>query len=156
MLGYPLFCGHNAYMASPLRPPLASPGHAQKSIADAAPPATLKPQRQRRREPIPREIRTEVTQFARSLKKYRGQFTPELKAKILRLLRVLLPPRPRRGRPRDGEISRAMTLLRRFRRKFPQAKSRENWDRVSLTLIPGYASMSKLAQDDAREDLQAR
>src|SRR5215831_12318862 len=118
-------------MASPLRTPLASPGHAQKSISDAAPCVTSRPKRQRRREPsIPREIRTEVTQFARSLKKYRGQFTPELKAKILRLLRVLLPPRPRRGRPRDRVITRARALLRRFRRKYPQAKSRENWDRV--------------------------
>jgi len=145
-------------MASTLRPPLASPGHAQESIADDIPPVTSKPKRQRRQEAIPKEIRTSIVQFASDLaKKHRGQFTPELKAKVLRLLRALLSPRPRRrGRPRDREISRAMTLLRRFRRKYPQAKSRENWDRVCLTLIPGFGEMSKLERDDARADLQTR
>ena len=99
-------------------------------------------------------VRTEVAQFARCLnKKYQSQFTPELKAKALRLLRALISPRPRRGRPRDREISRAMTLLRRFKQKFPRAKSRENWDRVCLILIPEFRKMSKLKQNNARKDL---
>jgi hypothetical protein len=146
-------------MVLPLRPPLASPGRAQESLADAIPPITAKLNRQKRREPaIPKEIREEVTSFTRGLaKKYRSQFTPELKDKILRLARALVPPKPRRrGRPRDPGITRARILFRRLRRKYPQERPREIWNRVCVELIPGYAALPEWELRTAREDLQAR
>jgi hypothetical protein len=124
----------------------------------ALPPVSLEPKRQRRRGPaIPKEICGEVAQFAYGLaRRYRNQFTPELKAKVLRLLRALLPPRRKRGRPRDPMITRATMSEQRFRRKYPQESRYEIWNRVCLRLIPGYAAMSEFEQRAAREDLQAQ
>jgi hypothetical protein len=124
----------------------------------ALPPVSLKPKRQRRRGPaIPKKIRSEVAQFVYGLAgRYRNQFTPELKAKVLRLLRALLPPRRKRGRPRDPAITRAGMLFRRFRRRYPHESRYEIWNRVCLILIPGYAVLSELDQRAACENLQAR
>ena len=152
-----LLSRHNASMASPLRPPIAPRGPAQESIADAVPSLTPKLKRHPRREPfIPKKIRKEVTKFAHGLaKEYRSEFTPELKAKVLRLLGALLPPRRQRGRPRDPIITRAMMLRARFQRKFPQEKPRQVWNRICLILIPGYAALPKLDQRAARRSAGA-
>jgi hypothetical protein len=108
---------------------------------------------------IPRPLRRDITRFAGTVaKKYCQQFTAEreLKDRVADLLRALLPPRRRRGRPRDPTITRAMMLLGNFRRKYPQEKRREIWNRVCLILISGYADLSEWEQREARENLQAR
>jgi len=95
--------------------------------------------------------------FARSLgKKYRSQLTPERKDKILRLLTAVLPPRRRRGRPRDPMVTRAMRLRGSFRRKYPHEKPRQTWDRICVALISGYDGLPEWEHLAAREDLQAR
>jgi hypothetical protein len=91
--------------------------------------------------------------------KYRDQFIAdrELKARVLRLARALLPPRPRRrGRPGDPMVTCAIRLHRKFQRQYPQERSRENWNRVCVILIPGYAALPEMEQQTEREQLQQR
>jgi hypothetical protein len=114
----------------------------------------------RRRPSIPKDLRIEVTQHARSIaKKYRKLFVADrqLKDRVLRLLRALLPPRPRRrGRPRDQTTTRAIVLYRKLRRQCPEDKPRAVWSRVYPLVIPGYDGMSELEQRTAREKLRER
>jgi hypothetical protein len=115
--------------------------------------------RKRRREPsIPKELRIEVTQHARSIaSNYRKLFAVDrrLKDRVLRLLRALLPPRPRRrGRPRNQTITRAIALRRNFRRQYPEDKPRAIWSRIYPLVIPGYADMPKVEQRTARQKLR--
>jgi hypothetical protein len=117
--------------------------------------------KRRRREPsIPKDLRIEVTQHARSIaKKYRKLFVADrqLKDRVLRLLRALLPPRPRRrGRPRNQTTSRAIILYRKLRKECPEDKPRAIWSQVYPLLIPGYADMPEVEQRTAREELQER
>ena len=131
-------------------------GRAQESIGSAIPSAP-KVKRQRREPAVPEEIREEVARFADGMtKRYWDQFTPELKADVLRLLGSLLPPPLQRGRPRDPAITCALMLLGGFRRRYPRERPREIWNRVCLILIRGYAELAELDQRAAREDLQAR
>jgi hypothetical protein len=114
----------------------------------------------RRRPSIPKDLRIEVTQHARSIaSKYRKLFVADrqLKDRVLRLLRALLPPRPRRrGRPRDQTTTRAIVLYRKLRRQSPENKPRAIWSRVYPLAIPGYEGMSELEQRTAREKLGER
>jgi len=76
---------------------------------------------------------------------------------IPRLLRALLPPRPRRrGRPRNQTTSRAIILYRKLRKECPEDKPRAIWSQVYPLLIPGYADMPEVEQRTAREELQER
>ena len=151
-------------MAMPLRPPLASPSCAQSNLASSAVASTTgitaKPRRRRREPSIPRNIRRDVTRFARTLgKKYRPLLAadPKLKDRLLRLIRVLLPPRPRRrGRPRNEETTRARVLYSRFRRQHPTEKAWQLWGRVCVALYPEYAGMAEIEQRDIRDALRLR
>jgi hypothetical protein len=114
----------------------------------------------RRRQPsIPKELRKEITHYLRSIaRRYRDLFKDrEVKNRVLRLVRALLPPRSRRrGRPDNKMVTRAIGLYRRLRRKFPQESQRETWSRVYPLVIPGYDGMSDLDQRTAREELHKR
>jgi hypothetical protein len=80
-----------------------------------------------------------------------------LKNRVVRLVRALLPPRPRRrGRPRDQTTTRAIVLCRKLRRQYPEEKPRAIWSRVYPLVIPGYESMSDLERRAAREHLRER
>jgi hypothetical protein len=124
-------------------------------------PAAGKRKRQRRRQPsIPPELRKETVQHVRAMaRKYRTAFESDadLKNRVLRLERALLPPRPRRrGRPRDPETTRAIALYRRFRRKHPGERADEIWDRVCRELYSQYPGLDDLEQKNMRYDLLAR
>jgi hypothetical protein len=99
-------------------------------------------------------------QHARAMaRKYRDQFIAdrELKDRVLRPERALLPPRPRRrGRPGDPRVTCAIRLCRKFQRQYPQESSREIWDRICVILIPGYAALSEMEKRTEREQLQQR
>jgi hypothetical protein len=116
--------------------------------------------KRRRRDSIPKELRIEVTQHARSIaSKYRKLFVADrqLKDRVLRLLRALLPPRPRRrGRPRDQTTTRAIVLYRKLRRQSPEDKPRTVWARVYPLVIPGYDGMPEMEQRTVRETLRER
>src|SRR5262249_9072430 len=123
-------------------------------------PTTSKRKRRRRQAAIPRELRTEVTQYARTLaRKYRHLFRADrqMKDRTLRLMRALLPPRARRrGRPGNRDVTRAISLLSRFRRQYPEETRQQHWARVYALVIPNFHSMIDVEQETARFALRER
>jgi hypothetical protein len=133
-------------METPIRPPLVSP-------------VISKRKRKRRRQPsIPKELRNEITQHARMIRsKYGKAFAADrqLKDRVVRFYRALLPPRPRRrGRPRNQTITRAIVLRQKFRRQYPEDSPRTTWSRIYPVVIPGYADMPQVEQRSVREKLR--
>jgi hypothetical protein len=130
------------------------------SVADRQQrPATRKRKRQRAGPALPREIRKDITQFARELKRqHRHLFTadPKLKDRAARFLRSLLPPQRKRGRPGLDSVTRAIRLLKQFRRQFPHESPTTIWQRIYPQAIPNYDAMTKVAQKDARGTLRER
>src|ERR1039458_1784401 len=85
-----------------------------------------RPQRNPRRRSTPRlpaAVRKEVTRAARELNgRARPYFMadPKLKDRTARFLRSLLLPKPRRrGRPGIPSVTKALALLKKYRRKPP-------------------------------------
>jgi hypothetical protein len=114
----------------------------------------------RRKQSIPNRLRAEITQHTRSIaRRYRDLFQGDrhLKDRVGRLVRALLPPRPRgRGRPGDPTVTRAILIHRKLRRKFPEESPRALWNRVYPIVISGYADMSEVDQRTARGILRER
>jgi len=109
---------------------------------------------------IPRKLRIEVMQYTRNLgKKYAHVFAGDrqLKDRVLRLMRAMLPPRPRRrGRPGNQIVSRAVRLLRRFRRQHPEESPQQHWTRVDRLILPNPDSMMHADYEAAKFDLRRR
>jgi hypothetical protein len=114
----------------------------------------------RRKPSIPWELRAEVVEHCRSItRKYGVEFKADrdLKARVLRLERALLPPRPNpRGRPRNPIVTRAITLHRKLRRESPDDSPQKLWARVYPRVIDGWANMSDLERRNARDELRER
>jgi hypothetical protein len=114
----------------------------------------------RRKLSMPAQLRKEVIEHCRSIaRKYGVEFKArrDLKARVLRLERALLPPRPNpRGRPRNPETTRALALYRKFRRESPEESPRKLWARVYPRVIDGWANKSDLEQRNARDELRER
>jgi hypothetical protein len=80
-----------------------------------------------------------------------------LKDRVARLIRSLLPPKPRRrGRPRRKDVTTTILLLARFRREYPSERAELLWRRVYALAIPNYDAMSEVEQLDARQQLRER
>jgi hypothetical protein len=109
---------------------------------------------------IPGEVRKEIIRCARELNRsYRGRFISDqtLKDRAARLLRSLLPPKPRRrGRPGRPDVTQAIRLLELFKRHYPDEKPAEHWARLYPLVIQGYGGMNSVEQRDARERLRER
>jgi hypothetical protein len=109
---------------------------------------------------LPRDFRKEIATFARKLKRdYRALFAsnPVYRKRAGQFLTALLPPKPRRrGRPGRADVTQAIRLLALFRRQYPDERPAEHWRRVYSHAIPNYASMSKVEQSDARQELRER
>jgi hypothetical protein len=149
---------------------LRSPPHAAKplcgSIASrdnrimASALATRDSQGRRRRAPsIPGELRKEAAANAKAMgKKYRKLFNADrtLKERVARYITLLLPPRARRGRPRNMETTRAVSEYRKRRRQCPNERPRESWNFVAGKLIPDFGSHSELEQRALVDDLRTR
>jgi hypothetical protein len=112
-----------------------------------------------------RDVRKEIARLTRKLaKEYCGLFTsdPNFRKRagqFLRalLLRALLPPRPRRrGRPGNPNVTKAIRLLRKFRRELPNERGQKIWKRIYPLAIPNYTDMSEVEQNDARQQLRQR
>jgi hypothetical protein len=119
------------------------------------------PKTRRRRKPsMPPGLHEAVVKHIRSItRRYRDAFkgNPELKARVLRLNRALLLPRPNpRGRPGNPNTTHAIALYRKFRRKFPQEKRRATWARVYPLVIANYDQMGELERQTARDGLRER
>src|SRR5215831_17957595 len=124
-------------------------------------PVGVKPQgRKRPQAAIPKELRADVTQHARTIaRKYPHLFAADrqLKDRVLRLMRATLPPRPRRrGRPGNQIVSRAVRLLRRFRRQHPEETPQQHWARVDRLVLPNPDSMMHADYEAAKFDLRRR
>jgi hypothetical protein len=116
--------------------------------------------RRRRRPAIPAKLRKEIANYARTIgNEYREVFQNDhkLKGRVTRLIKALLPPKPkRRGRPRDPQITRAIRLHSRLRRQYSAEKPREIWARVAGKLIAGFDSYNQLEQRALIDDLKNR
>ena len=110
--------------------------------------------------PLPRELRKEIAAFARKLaKEHRAVFAedPTRRKRAGQYLTALLPPKPRRrGRPGDPTVTKAIRLLRTFRRQCPNEHGERIWRRIYPLAIPNYNSMTALEQGDARQQLRGR
>jgi ribosomal protein L20 len=124
-----------------------------------------RPQRKRRpRRPstsrLPAAVRKEVTRFARGLNRQHGQqfrADPKLKDRVTRFLRSLLLPRARRrGRPGIPSVTKALALLKKYRRKHPGDKPANIWKRVYPETIPNHAGMNDHQRRHAQEVLRER
>jgi hypothetical protein len=105
-------------------------------------------------------MRKEIAALARKLaKEYRTMFTedPVLRKRAGQFLTALLPPKPpRRGRPGIASVTKAIRLLRKFRRQYPGEREAKIWERIYPEAIPGYASMTDIEKADARQELRER
>ena len=122
-------------------------------------PVARKRKRRQAGPALPREIRKEVTQLARQLKRqHRHLFTadPKLKDRVARALRSMLPPHRKRGRPGIDSVTKATRLLKQFRREYPNEKPAQLWARVYPEAIPGYADMDQEWQKAERLLLRER
>src|SRR5262249_39978067 len=110
--------------------------------------------------PIPRELLRDVFRLGRELKRrHRAALTadPKLKDRVVRLLRSILPPKPRRrGRPGIHSVTVAIKLQRSLKRKYPHERPAQIWERIYPLAIPNYESMSPLEQKNEREQLRER
>jgi hypothetical protein len=130
----------------PLRPPLRTPSPA-------------KSQRRRSTLRLPAAVRKEITKAARELNRQcRKLFMadPKLKDRAARLLRSMLLPKRKRGRPGMDSVTLAIALRSKYRRDHPSDKPRQIWERIYPQVIPQYRAMSAVQQRDAREQLTAR
>jgi len=53
-------------------------------------------------------------------------------------------------------VTKAIRLLRQFRRQYPDNRGEEIWTRIYPQAIPGYEAMTELEQEDARQVLRER
>jgi hypothetical protein len=109
---------------------------------------------------LPQALRKEIAAFARKLaKEHRTVFAenPALRKRSGQFLTALLPPKPRRrGRPGDPNVTKAIRLLRKFRRQYPNEHGERIWGRIYPLAIPNYTSMTAVEQGDARQQLRER
>jgi hypothetical protein len=91
--------------------------------------------------PLPKQLGKEIATLARKLaKEYRTLFAedPTLRKRAGQFLTALLPPRPRRrGRPGNPNVTKAIRLLRKFRREYPDERGKKIWERMYPHAIPG-------------------
>jgi hypothetical protein len=115
-------------------------------------PAARKRKRQRARPPLPREVRKEIARCAQQLRPHRKLFMVDskLRDRAARLLRSLLPPHRKRGRPGIDSVTKAIRLRQKFRRQYPGEKPEHIWKRIYPEAIPGYASMDRERQKAER------
>jgi hypothetical protein len=108
--------------------------------------------------PIPAEVRKEITEVVRNLKRKHSRLfmtDPKLKDRVARLFRSLLPPKPRRrGRPGRKDVTTAILLMARLRRQYPNERAELLWRRVYPEAIPNYNAMNEIQQLDARQQLR--
>ena len=117
--------------------------------------------RRRRSDPgIPSPVRKKITRLARELNRQQRQSfitDPKLKDRAARLLRSLLPPKPRRrGRPGRTDVTQALRLLKRFKPQYPEEKPVNLWARVYPIVIPGYGAMNQQEKRHAKAELRER
>ncbi len=130
---------------------------AEKANLQRKPPAR-KHEGHRAGPALPREVRKEITRCVQQLRQHRKLFIsdPKLRDRAARFLRSLLPPQRKRGRPGLLSVSKAILLLRKFRRQYPNEKPEQIWARIYPDVIPGYPTMDRELQKAERLLLRER
>jgi hypothetical protein len=109
---------------------------------------------------LPRSLRKEIAAFARNLKgDHRALFSsdPAYRKRAGQFLTALLPPKPkRRGRPGIPSVTKAIALLKKYRREHRGEKPEQLWRRIYPAAISNYDAMSEVQKRDARAELIAR
>jgi hypothetical protein len=115
---------------------------------------------QRNNTELPLAIRRDIASFAVKLRRdYRTEFGSKAlyRKRAGQFLTALLPPKPRRrGRPGRPDVTRAIQLLKLYRRQYPDECPAQHWARLYPAVIPGYQDMNPTEQRDARERLRER
>jgi hypothetical protein len=112
-------------------------------------PAGRERKRQRACPALPREVRKEITRFARQFKRQNRKLfiaDPKLKDRASRFLRSLLPPKRKRGRPGIPSVTRALLILKRLQRQQPGLKPQERWQLIYSKVIPNYKELTRELQ----------
>ncbi len=119
-----------------------------ESAARQQPPAPTPKRRRRADRRLPAVVRKGITQCARQLRLHCKLFMtdPKLKDRASRLLRSMLPPKRKRGRPGIPAVTKATLLLKELQREHPEQQPRERWQQVYPQVIPDYASLPREQQ----------
>ena len=149
----------------PLRPPLtpsATPSVRTEPEADLTPTAAAgsifhKIPKDRMPQ-LPSEARKQILATARELsKRYAPVFeqNPSLRRVAATLFLTGIRPRRRSGRPCDPAITRASSLLRKYRSEHPGETPAEIWERIYSVVIPGFAALPARARSKVARNLRA-
>src|SRR6516225_4961082 len=115
---------------------------------------------QRNNTELPLAIRRDIAAFAVKLRRdYRPVFGSNAlyRKRAGHFLTALLPPKPRRrGRPGRPDVTRAIQLLKLYRRQYPYECPAHHWARMYPAVIPGYGDMNQVEQRDAEQRLRER
>ena len=103
---------------------------------------------------IGRTIRKQIADFARKLsREHRAQFAsnPLYRKRAGQFLTALLPLKSRRRRrPGGPDVTKAIQLLRAFKRQYPNERAAEHWAGMYPMVIPDYSGMNPVVQRDCR------
>lgn len=105
-----------------------------------------KPNRRRRPGPrLPAVVRKEITQCARQLRQHQRLFKADakLKDRAARVLRSMLPPKRKRGRPGIPGVTQAILLLKQLQRERPEQQPKERWQQVYRKVISDYTGLTR-------------
>jgi hypothetical protein len=87
-----------------------------------------------------------VSEIERCFPRHLGGLPRQLERRILAMIPVKLPPRPRlSGGPRPPHITRAVELYLQQSREVEQGSLTEiNWGRITVACVPGFAKIRSM------------
>ena len=95
---------------------------------------------------LPVELQADLETFATQCgQKHAAAFEadPHLKELCARALRTRLPPHTPTGRPGLVSVTRALRLLKQYRKTHPADSAAERWARIYSQVIPMHATLSR-------------
>jgi hypothetical protein len=100
---------------------------------------------------IPATVRKEVSRCARQLRKHGKLFfaDDQLKNRVARVLRSMLPPKRKRGRPGNPMLTKAILLLKKLQHEYQEQERKDLWQQVYRQVIPDYANLPREQQRGA-------
>jgi hypothetical protein len=109
---------------------------------------------------MPRELLKDIVRLGREIRKRHGTLfvaNPNMKDRAARLLRSMLPPKPRRrGRPAIDSVTIASRLLRNLRKRYPNEKPAQTWARIYPLAVPHWETLSPADKQSAALQLRNR
>lgn len=93
-----------------------------------------------------KELRNSVKKYAAEIRKKHGLLEPKAARSVCRHLEYLITPRPRKGRPPEARITKAVEM---YERKMADGG---NWNEIAKQCIPGYSGFRSVYR--RREELR--